>query len=1725
MKKAVVIATSAALLAGIHGGIGTRQATAAEMPKVQAQALKQDVRNVLADPVQAGSQSQTSVFDLFGSPKLEAYNLQFKMNPANIQTITNNGGKYASSVIGNAIDGDMNTHWETGKPNSATFTNEVVVQLKETATLDRIVYAARQTGAKGKGFAKSFEIYGSASDDGNDFNLVTTGEYLGSTGDVVEIKFTPTAFKRIKFVFKKANEDWASAAEFGFYKADPVREAMNSLFTDGTMSEVTPGYRSTERLEELEKSAQSHPLYESEYSASLQLAESIVSGQANLQDYIVTAEQRGDMKKHASENLRMGFGTNNQPTGFAALPGQTVNVYVDAQAKGKMPSLVFSQQEGSWNSWARGVALHPGKNTIVVPEAQANSSYAHTVTKGGPVYIVNPYTPAEQGQAPRIRFEGLQRIPLMTKDTDPAAFKAFVAEYKQKLDADKAAHPNVQDRQLIDVAEMVSDHVIFTGTATIAYNQYVTHEIDPQSTLSGYDLWMNRNFTFYGMDGRSLRHDPKQIRENIRLMQPYGYMYAAGDHTGIQMDAVPLMMSDFKKNYPGWGLTHEIGHRMAVGEREYGEITNNMLSMLMSVSYHSLDNRIPFESMYSYVIQENKAVMDQRSLSERLGTYWQLELAHPGYWAELNSLYRERRVSLANGDNSKQQYLIQFSSEVLGMDLSSFFARHGFTVNPETKAATSVYPASPKLWYLNNGIVGYEGNGIEDVNAAVTLQTAVSAANKTNTLRMGVDKAYANDLLGYEIYRNGELIGFTGTNQFVDANVDPSVNYTYTIIAYDKKLKALKPVEAKAFAPKLSIEDRITLKLNQPFDPRNYVKAIEYTGKDLTGSVTVKNNSVDVTQKGEYTVTYEVKSEGTTVSRTTHVSVVSDYAYLSDLQAVKATVGWKELVKDKAPSGSAITLLRQGQPAVYAKGLGTHANSEVTYSIDGLGYDQFEAYVGIDQAVKDSKASGTFEVYVDGIKRWESGVMRAGTDHAYMNVPIAGAKELKLVTTDANENGNSSDHTVWADAKLTKQSSKPVLTLPESRSFVKLGEAFDAMNGIAAKDAEDGDLTTQVKVEADRLDVGKTGTYQVVYSVTDQDGNTVSETREVVVYSASTYISDLNWSSATTDYNVVRKDKASSGGALKLLVNGETKDFAKGIGTHANSEIVYSLAGTRAEYFEAYVGVDRNIPEQTHSSVIFRILADGQEVYNSGMMNYGTSAKLVRIPVAGVQELRLIADNGGNGNASDHADFADAKLLVLNSSPSLVIPPSVSTEVGQAIDLNGSYSAMDAEDGDLTGQVQISGLDRVDFNRKGEYQVTYTVTDSDGNTTTEVRSIAVVDMADVRYLTDLDWTFTQISYTAPRKDVSISGNALRLTDGNNREVRYDRGIGAHANSTIVYGLSGLHAAYFTSYVGVDRQMYGTVGSIRFEVYVDGAKKYDSGVMNSRDPQKFAKVDINGAQELKLVVTDGGNGNGSDHGTWGDAKLHLIGESESVLDTSLLVAVIEEAKSVAAGDYTPESIKALQVNVQQAEQMLAGNAATQEQIHEAVSSVRQAIQGLVAQDLTQPVAIKDDYLKKSIQKTLGITNEPTLGDMLKLTKLTCDSGRVTSLQGLEAAVHLQSLDIRGNAVTDFSILSGLPELTDLSADPQIVEVGELQGPVARIDNPVVGRDGNKVIPFAAAAVSNPLNKDLTLDITEWAEHPDTFTIDLSQEEKGYYMLTLAYKVEGNLVQLIYMVSNK
>ena len=1405
-------------------------------------------------------------FNAFYSDNIDAYDERFRVPNSNIEKIENNGGHYPNSQLKYAIDEDVNTHWETGNPNSSTFKNEVTLTLKEAQVINRLTYKSRN-GCKG--FANNFSIYISPVSSGNNFQKVSEGSYT-STNDMLEISFNPTKAKRVKFVFDKANQDWASIGDLRLYKQDETSEKMSRLFSNLVMDTVSEEFNDIKKLEELEKEVKGHPLYNL-FKEDVEDAKNIVQGKIeNIKT--VVAEQHGDRNAHNNKNLKFGFGNNNQPTGIVARPGETITVYVDVEEGKPLPQLMFSQQEGSFANWGRTVSLYPGKNVITVPKVtQEDGWYHHSVTPGGPVYIVNPYTAEEQGKAPVIRFaKGVEEFPTIDKNTNEVEFIKFLKEYKKRIDEDIEANPDVMDRKVIDTFELVADNVVITGTVSGAYDAYVNQGFKPLDSLKMHNDHMNMLFEYQGIDGRNEKNDIKYTRENIRLAQPYGYMYAAIGHIGVQRD----VMSNILTNVGGWGIDHEIGHKMDIGVRTIGEVTNNMLPQQSSYYYNKLNKRIPFEShVYKNVISTNSNKYADGELAENLAVFWQLEMIYPGYWAKLNSLYRENNVTLEEGNeyNDKLNKLAYYSSIALELDLTEYFERHGFWVSDETKEFAKRYnKPDKKIWYANYDYIEYDGEGF---TTEPTIKVTTSKEGENLKLNINIDKKSKSDLMGYEIYKNDELIAFTSTNSFVDTEANFDENVVYKVVAFDKRLNESKGYETNSYAPSIKLQqNEINIKLNEEFNPSTLVRAYNYNGEEITSEIII-NNGVNSSEKGIYQVEYVVTDEGITTKEMLTVNVVSDYDYLSDSQWQSVQTQWGTPSTNTNIQGKV-----NGTVNTFNKGISIHANGKVTYDLSGKDYDNFEALVGVNYGSigQNNNSSITFKVIGDGKTLATTNVIKYADDMVSINVPIKGVKTLEIEVNDGG-NGNTADHGLIANPKLTTNNAKPTLSVEET-TLVKLNSEFNLMDGVVANDIEDGNLISKVQVESDGFSINKSGKYNVVYSVTDNDGNTATKTRTVIVYSKYDYISDLDWESAESGWKTVNKDSAvNTTSKIKLNIDGTIKEFDKGLGAAQNSEIVYNLDGEYT-YFTTYVGTDKNY-DHNSTSVKFKIFADGEEVYTSDVMRKDSKADFVSLDVTGVKELKLVSDEAGNGGLGDFASWADTKVYSINSRPKLTIPASQIIKVGETLNLTEGVYAIDAEDGDITSNVVLSG--DVNFNKAGRYNVTYTVTDNDGNIVEKTRIISVFNMEDYTYLSDIEWKSANSGWRTIQKDKSIEENPIRLTDENGNEVEYEKGIGTHSTSTIVYDLTDKDYSYFTSYVGVDREMYNsTAASLEFKVYVDGELKYESGLMKSTDAQKYIELDINGAKELKLVATDGRDGNAADHASFGDAKLYTIKDEDA-----------------------------------------------------------------------------------------------------------------------------------------------------------------------------------------------------------------------------------------------------
>ncbi|MFB7599688.1 NPCBM/NEW2 domain-containing protein [Streptomyces sp. NPDC056160] len=157
--------------------------------------------------------------------------------------------------------------------------------------------------------------------------------------------------------------------------------------------------------------------------------------------------------------------------------------------------------------------------------------------------------------------------------------------------------------------------------------------------------------------------------------------------------------------------------------------------------------------------------------------------------------------------------------------------------------------------------------------------------------------------------------------------------------------------------------------------------------------------------------------------------------------------------------------------------------------------------------------------------------------------------------------------------------------------------------------------------------------------------STSTVTASVVVPppAGTSYLGDLPWMSATNGYGPVERNtsngESAAGDGRPITVGGVV--YAKGLGTHAPSEVTY-YTGKACTKVSADVGVDDE--KGAKGTVSFEIWADGTKVASTGVLTNAMAAQPISADVTGAQVVRLVVTNGGDNTDSDHADWADARL-------------------------------------------------------------------------------------------------------------------------------------------------------------------------------------------------------------------------------------------------------------------------------------------------------------------------------------------------------------------------------------------------------------------------------------------------------------------------------------------------
>ncbi|MCX4459043.1 NPCBM/NEW2 domain-containing protein [Streptomyces sp. NBC_01728] len=150
-------------------------------------------------------------------------------------------------------------------------------------------------------------------------------------------------------------------------------------------------------------------------------------------------------------------------------------------------------------------------------------------------------------------------------------------------------------------------------------------------------------------------------------------------------------------------------------------------------------------------------------------------------------------------------------------------------------------------------------------------------------------------------------------------------------------------------------------------------------------------------------------------------------------------------------------------------------------------------------------------------------------------------------------------------------------------------------------------------------------------------------------------------------------------------------------------------------------------------------------------------------------------------------------------------------------------------------------------------------------------SVAAAPPSGVSYLGDLPWLSTTNGFGPVERNTSngesAAGDGHPITLGG---VVYAKGLGAHAPSAVEY-YTGKRCRTVTADVGVDDEK-GANGTVAFEIWADGTLVASTGVLTNAMPAQPVSADVTGAEVVRLVVTDGGDGVDSDHADWANVQL-------------------------------------------------------------------------------------------------------------------------------------------------------------------------------------------------------------------------------------------------------------
>lgn len=776
----------------------------------------------------------------------------------------------------------MNT-WDGGGFNPMG-PRGLIYEFDKPYTMDRLAFQEVSVQSQNYGYAQAryWDEAGNAHDiPRGSIRVLRKADADGRVYYVLRFPEAITA-KKIQFALSRVYVyGTISVSEVYFYEYDSIEADIMALYMNDLHTELKPEV-TMDTINELDKRINTVDPVSKEYHPD----------KANLERELETAKEillDGNLGRtvevHNTINTKdvgRGFGGLNawQPLGVTVAAGEEISVYVGHNAKRTGDStnlqLVSTQYHSEAASMSKVVAtLKVGKNDITIPKL-----WSLNKETGGALYV--QYTNNSANDRYAVRVSGGVQVPMLDlyqKMDDASAAErqeraeAYIKELETYVAEIETKHNEVHKdstNKLVQYEYKANDCIL--GASDIMLNTMM-FSLPAQQILAGtgsgstqerakklvtsMEAMENMMYLFYQHKG--LNNNAADVKDkipanhlNIRYQTMFAgaFMYASGNHIGIEWGSAPDMMSGVTVThdngkytggrYYGWGIAHEIGHCINQGTYAVAEITNNYFAVLAQAKDTNNSVRFQYPNVYDKVTSGTKGRAS--NVFTQLGMYWQLHLAYDNgfnfktyenydeqlanlFFARMDTYSRNPGKAPTPGDallslcGDKDQDLMRLACAAAEKDILEFFERWGMTPNADTVSYASCFPKETRaIYYVNddsrvkrlaNPTSPFAAEGVQALGDGTTAAVDSNSANKVNlkfSLASGVNQA---DVLGYEVVRcmtsNGdeekEVVGFATGNEFTDTITTLNNRVvTYEVTAIDQHLnrsavKRLAPVK------------------------------------------------------------------------------------------------------------------------------------------------------------------------------------------------------------------------------------------------------------------------------------------------------------------------------------------------------------------------------------------------------------------------------------------------------------------------------------------------------------------------------------------------------------------------------------------------------------------------------------------------------------------------------------------------------------------------------------------------------------------------------------------------------------------------------------------------------------------------------------------------------------------------------------------------------------------